>query len=83
MLNAERQPATDPRERDDHPAEVTPFPRPVDPAVPPTLGRGRKIVLSTLLVLTGLILATAGVSAASSPAVGAGDLDDCATQCPM
>lgn len=81
MINAERQPASNPVEHDAQP-NVTPFPRPV-PASPPVLGRGRKLVLSALLVATGLVLAAAGVSAASSPAVGGGDLDECATQCPM
>lgn len=62
---------------------VREFPREVEPAAYPTLSRGRKIVLATLLTVTALVLAAAGVSAASNPAAGGGDFVDCATQCPM
>lgn len=54
----------------------------IRPVPPPALSRAQKLLLTALFVLTGLTLAAAGTSAATSPA-GSGDVSECATQCPM
>lgn len=83
MLNPKPQADAPPEPTSTEPDNVSYLHRPdIRPVPPPTLSRGRKVLLTVLLALTGLTLAAAGTSAATSPA-GSGDVSECATQCPM
>lgn len=83
MPNVDRQPSSPQAPAPDGPPKVREFPRPVEPEPEPSLSRGRKIVLASLVTLALLTLTAAGVSAAANPAHGGGDFQECATQCPM